>query len=84
MIARVHIILTANEADKYLEASGPEKRTEWAKVDNVCLFILLTAVFGGTFAWVHAKGAKRTRNSRMVLRSIWANYNGPHAVDSHY
>ena len=50
MIARARIILKANEADDNLEASGPEKRTEWAKVDNVRLFELLTAVFGGTFA----------------------------------
>ena len=56
MIARARIILKADEADDNLEASGPEKRTEWAKVDNVRLFELLTSVFGGTFAWVHAKG----------------------------
>ena len=84
MIARARIILTANEGDDNLEASGPEKRTEWAKVDNVRLFELLTAVFGGTFAWVHTKGAKRTHNGCMALMSIWANYNGPHVIDSRY
>ena len=35
MIACARIILRANEADDNLEASGPEKRTKWAKVDNV-------------------------------------------------
>jgi len=50
MIARARIILKANEADDNLEASGPEKRTEWTKVDNVRLFELLTSVFGGSFA----------------------------------
>ena len=50
MIARARIILKANEADDNLEASGPKKRTEWTKVDNVRLFELLTSVFGGSFA----------------------------------
>ena len=84
MSVRARIILKANENDDDLEASGPEKRTEWAKVDNVRLFELLTTVFGGTFAWVHAKGAKRTRNGRLALMAIWANYNGPHAIDSRH
>ena len=84
MIARARIILLANEADADIETPGPDKRTEWAKVDNVCLFELLTAVFSGTFAWIHAKGAKKACNGHLALQSIWANYNGPHAVDPCY
>ena len=49
MIAHVYIILSTNEADADLENYGPEKNIEWAKVDNIRLFELLTAMFGGTF-----------------------------------
>ena len=73
MTARARIILTVNEADADLENSGPEKRTEWAKIDNVRLFELLTTVFGGTFTWVHTKGAKRSCDGRKALRAIWSN-----------
>ena len=76
MIARARIILPANENDADLEDSGNEKRTEWAKVDNIRLFELLMVVFGGTYAWVHAKSSKKTRNGRLALRLIWDNYNG--------
>ena len=68
MTARARIILAVNEADADIEDSGPKKCTEWAKIDNVRLFELLKTVFGGAFAWVHAKGAKRSRDGRTIQR----------------
>ena len=83
IIQKDTIFKAANGHDVNWENSRAISREVHANTDNTNLFDLAKTSFGETSLWVHVKPSKRSRDGSQVLKLIWSNHLGVHALDKH-